>query len=145
MRFMTVLTATLLVLSAAPTQAQQKLPPGYTLKPSLTYKNVSKDPDGIWSESDLQLQGDPARYPDIYTARVSTPTGEWFLSQVTSGCSLQSECPFQLVLKRPSGTTTTVADGMLLEGGTAVLSADYSKVFTETYSGIETAIVEMPK
>jgi hypothetical protein len=145
MRLMTVLAAALLVVSATSAQAQQKLPPGYTLKPSLTYKNVSKDPDGIWSEGDLQLQGDPERYPDIYTARVSTPTGEWFLSQVTSGCSLQSECPFQLVLKRPNGTKTPVADGMLLEGGTAVLSADYSKIFTETYTGIETAPVEMPK
>jgi hypothetical protein len=128
---------------ASPALAQQKLPPGYTFKLELTHKNVSQDPDRIWDPSDLETVGDPPEYPNIYTARISTPAGEWMLSQATSGCSMQSECPFQLVLKRPNGTQAKVAGGMLLEGGTAVLSADYSKIFAQTYTGIETFPVKV--
>jgi hypothetical protein len=136
----------LAVASAVPALAQQqKLPPGYTLKPTLTYKNAAQDPDGIWSADDLVPVGRPARHPDIATARVSTPAGEWILSQVLGGCSMQSDCPFQLILKKSNGSSAKVAGGVLADGGTAVLSADYSKVFTETYSGIETNAVEVRK
>lgn len=140
------LIAALTVACTSPVFAQQqKLPPGYTFKPELTYKNASQDPDGIWEPSDLEPVGIPREYPDIYTARVTTPAGEWTLSQITSGCSLQSECPFQLTLKRSGGSKVAVADGMLLRGGTAVLSADYSKIFAETYTGIETNPVQVSK
>jgi hypothetical protein len=142
---MTVLAAALLVVSAATAQAQQKLPPGYTLKPSLTYKNAAQDPDGLWSADDLEPFGLPPHHPDIYTARISTPAGDWLLSQITSDCSLQSDCPFQLAFKRSNGSQVSVASGVLGRGGTAVLSLDYTKIFTETYAGIETAPVEMPK
>ncbi|MPR08650.1 hypothetical protein [Microvirga tunisiensis] len=139
------LIAALAVACASPAPAQEKLPPGYTFTPELTYKNVSQDPDGIWEPSDLELFGDPPHHPDIYTARVSTPAGEWMLSQITSGCSLQSECPFQLTLKRPNGPRKIVAGGMLLRRASAVLAADYSKIFTQTYTGIETFPVEISK
>ncbi|EIM26527.1 hypothetical protein [Microvirga lotononidis] len=124
---------------------QQKLPPGYTLNPTLMYKNVAQDPDGIWSANDLVPVGSPAQHPDIAIARVSTPAGEWILSQILGGCSMQSDCPFRLILKRSNGKAAKVAGGVLAEGGTAVLSADYSKIFTETYSGVETNPVEVPK
>jgi len=124
---------------------QQKLPPGYSLKPTLAYQNVAQDPDGIWTPDDLEPFGLPPHHPDIYTARISTPAGEWLLSQITSGCSMQSDCPFQLALKRPDGSKAIVAGGVLGRGGTASLSLDYSKVFTETFAGIETAPVEVRK
>jgi hypothetical protein len=139
------IVAALVLAIASPALAQEKLPPGYTFKPELTYKNVSQDPDRIWEPSDLELFGDPPHHPDIYTARVSTPAGEWMLSQITSGCSLQSECPFQLTLKRANGSREIVAGGMLLRRGSAVLAADYSKIFTQTYTGIETFPVKVSK
>jgi hypothetical protein len=140
------LIAALSVACASPALAQQqKLPPGYTLKPELTHQNVAQDPDGIWDQADLAPVGNPRRNPDIYTARISTPAGEWMLSQVTSGCSMQSECPFQLVLKRADGSKVTVADGTLLQGGTAVLATDYSKIFAQTYSGVETNPVKVSR
>jgi hypothetical protein len=147
MRFSQIsLIAALAAASASPALAQhQKLPPGYTLEPSLSYEKVSQDPEGVWVASELKPLGNPPRYPSIYTARVGTPVGEWLLSQTTSGCSLESDCPFQLVLKRSDGSKVTVAGGMLAEGGKAVLSMDYTKLFAETYNGIETFPVKVSK
>jgi hypothetical protein len=115
------------ILGSAPAFAQQ----GYKLTPVLTYKNVSHDPDGLWDDSDLQKFGAPPRLPSIYIARITTPKGEWILSQLDSACTMQGDCQFVLALKRPGGSARIVASGNGLLGHPVTLSLNYAKIFAE--------------
>ncbi|OEC93611.1 hypothetical protein [Rhizobium sp. YK2] len=115
------------VLGGASAFAQQ----GYKLTPVLTYKNVSHDPEGLWDDSDLQTFGAPPRLPSIYIARITTPRGEWILSQLDSACTMQGDCQFVLALKKPGGEARIVASGNGLLGHPVTLSLNYAKIFTE--------------
>ncbi|MPR08849.1 hypothetical protein [Microvirga tunisiensis] len=138
MRFAQLSVAAALVISCVfPALAQQSAPPGYKLKPTLSYENVSKDPDGIWPDDELMPSGMRNEYPDISTARISLPSGEWILSVQNGGCSMQSDCPYILALKK-NGQITRMSRGYLGGNGTATLSMDYSKLFVDTFSGVET-------
>ncbi|WP_201832821.1 hypothetical protein [Microvirga zambiensis] len=131
------LIAALTVACAPPTFAQQSAPTGYKFKPALTYKNVSKDPDGIWPDDELEPSGIRKEYPNLSTARMSLPSGEWILSVQNGGCNMQSDCPYILALKK-NGQLTRMSRGYLGGNGTATLSMDYSKLFVDTYEGVET-------
>jgi hypothetical protein len=131
------IVATLVLAIASPAIAQQSAPVGYKFKPTPTYKNVSKDPDGIWPDDELEPSGIRKEYPNISTARMSLPSGEWILSVQDGGCNMQSECPYILALKK-NGQITRMSRGYLGGNGTATLSMDYSKLFVDTYLGTET-------
>jgi hypothetical protein len=129
--------AALVVALASPALAQQNAPPGYKFKPTPTYKNVSKDPDGVWPDDELEPSGIRREYPILSTARISHPSGEWILTVQDSGCNMQSECPYILALKK-DGKLTRMSRGYLGGNGVATLSMDYSKLFVDTYLGTET-------
>jgi hypothetical protein len=123
---------------ASPAFAQQSAPVGYKFKPTPTYKNVSKDPDGIWPDGELEPSGIRKEYPSLSTARMPLPSGEWILSvQIGGACSMQSDCPYILALKK-DGQLTRMSRGYLGGNGTATLAMDYSKLFVDTYEGVET-------
>jgi hypothetical protein len=132
------IVAALVVALALPVLAQQSAPPGYKLKPTPTYKNVAKDPDGIWPDDELEPSGIRNEYPTLSTARISLPSGEWILSvQIGGGCSMQGDCPYILALKK-EGHLTRMSRGYLGGNGVATLSMDYSKLFADTFEGVET-------
>ena len=103
---------------------------GYTFNLQLTSKNASQDADGIWNSQDLAALGNPPHHPDIYTARLTTPAGEWLLSQTSGDCNMQTMCSTLLVHKTPDGKSQVVANPQVLLGGTAILSLNYKKITT---------------
>lgn len=104
---------------------------GYKLNLQLTTKNASEDPDKVWDTQDLVAYGNPPRHPDIYTARIITPSGEWLLSQTSGDCNMQTMCTTLLVHKSSDGQTTVVANPQVMLGGTATLSLNYKKITTQ--------------
>lgn len=132
------LIRTVSIVSVAAVLAAPSLPSyaedGYKFNLQLKHKNINHDPDGIWRDEDLFEFGNPPRLPSIYTAHLTTPAGEWFLSQLDSTCNIQGNCSFVLQLKRPDGKTRVMAEGQTLLGRTATLSLNYKKITTEEIS-----------
>lgn len=124
-----------LILAACLPVASVSLPAlaeeGYTFKLQLTSKNASSDPDDVWAAQDLTAYGNPPRHPDIYTARLTTPSGEWLLSQTSGDCNMQTMCTTVLVHKTSDGTSQIVANPQVMLGGTATLSLNYKKITTQ--------------
>lgn len=104
---------------------------GYKFNLQLTTKNASEDPDKVWDEKTLAGYGEPPVHPDIYTARITTPAGEWLLSQTSGDCNMQSVCTSVLVLKTPDGKSKIVAYPRVSLGASATLSLNYRKITTE--------------
>ena len=115
------------IISAATASAQQ----GYALHLMTTISDARHDPDGIWSDDDLAFIRQSGQMPAIYTARITTPTGEWLLSQTNGDCNMQGMCTALLVLKKPGATPLTMANPQLPLGGTAMLSLNYKKLSTK--------------
>ncbi|PSH63334.1 hypothetical protein CU102_24020 [Phyllobacterium brassicacearum] len=116
-----------LVVFNQPSRAQD----GYDFNLTLTHKNVSHDPDGLWDDSNFTPSGEPPELPNIYTARLTTPAGEWILSQLDTQCTMQSDCAFILALKKKDGKLQKLASGSVIMGGKATLSLNYKKITTE--------------
>jgi hypothetical protein len=116
-----------LVAPSLPSYAEE----GYTFDLQLTSKNASQDPDGVWDSQDLAAFGNPPHHPDIYTARLTTPAGEWLLSQTSGDCNMQTMCTALLIHKTPDGKSQVVANPQVLLGGTATLSLNYKKITTQ--------------
>lgn len=108
---------------------------GYKFDLKLTSKDVNRDPDGIWSAQDLLPFGNPPLPPSIYTARLTTPSGEWLLTQTDAGCNMQTMCTALLVLKTADGQSKIVANPQVMLGGSATLSLNYKKITTEELDG----------
>lgn len=137
-RFFGAMALGLIVSGAALAQAQG-LPDGeYKLTPVLTHKNVSQDPDEIWSEADLTPFGIPARLPSIYTARDISQLGPMTFSVVDNTCNRTNDCEFRIMIRLPRGTKSILATGKIMLGGTAVVADDLTTVTAETSTGIQT-------
>lgn len=130
-RFPLLISAAFL-LASVPSLVQAE--EGYKFNLTLSHKNVSHDPDGIWPDADLSEFGNPPRLPSIYEARLETPAGRWLLSQLDSACNIQGNCSFVLQLTLPDGTVRTMAEGQTLLGRSATLSLNYKKITTEEIS-----------
>jgi hypothetical protein len=101
------------------------------LKLERTTPDAHHDPDGVWSDDDLAFVRQMGRAPAIYTARITTPAGEWLLSQTNGDCNIQGMCTAFLVLKKPGASGVTMANPQLPLGGTAMLSLNYKKLATK--------------
>ncbi|OLP59660.1 hypothetical protein BJF93_11370 [Xaviernesmea oryzae] len=104
---------------------------GYQLKLSLTSPDARHDPDGVWTDDDLAFIRQTGRAPAIYTARLTTPSGDWLLSQTNGDCNMQGMCTALLVLRKAGTQPLIMANPQLPLGGTAVLSLNYRKLSTE--------------
>lgn len=113
--------------SARQSYAQQ----GYALKLERTTPDARHDPDGIWSDDDLAFIRQLGQTPVIYTARITTPAGEWLLSQTNGDCNMQGMCTALLILKKAGASPVTMANPQLPLGGTAMLSLNYKKLATK--------------
>jgi hypothetical protein len=109
------------------TYAQQ----GYALVLERTTPDARHDPDGVWSDDDLAFIRQLGQTPAIYTARITTPSGEWLLSQTNGDCNMQGMCTALLVLKKAGASPVTMANPQLPLGGTAMLSLNYKKLATK--------------
>lgn len=104
---------------------------GYAFKLERTTSDARHDPDGIWSDDDLAFIRQLGQTPAIYTARLTTPSGQWLLSQTNGDCNMQGMCTALLVLKRPGVPPITMANPQLPLGGAATLSLNYKKLATK--------------
>ncbi|SCB40480.1 hypothetical protein [Rhizobium hainanense] len=103
---------------------------GVALSLKLTAKDAEHDPDGVWSDRDLDNIRQTFGPPDIYTARITTSNGTWLLSQTNGDCNMQGMCTAQLVLIEPGKAPKLMANPQMPLGGTAVLSPDFKKIKT---------------
>lgn len=115
------------VIFSAAAHAQQ----GYALRLEPTTPDARHDPDGVWDDGDLAFIRKTGRTPVIYTARITTPAGEWLLSQTNGDCNMQGMCTALLILKKQGGEAATMANPQLPLGGTAMLSLNYKKLITK--------------
>jgi hypothetical protein len=104
---------------------------GYAFKLEQTVPDAHHDPDGVWSDDDLAFIRQMGQKPAIYTARITTPAGEWLLSQTNGDCNMQGMCTALLVLKKARASAITMANPQLPLGGTALLSLNYKKLATK--------------
>ncbi|SOC81634.1 hypothetical protein SAMN05421890_0003 [Ensifer adhaerens] len=104
---------------------------GYLLNLKLTAFDARHDPDGIWSDADLNGIRASGLVPKIYTARITTPSGEWLLSQLAGLCNMQGMCDTVLAKIKPGTLPTVYANPQVSEGGKAELSLNYKKLTTE--------------
>ncbi len=120
------------VVSAALAPARQSYAQqGYAFKLERTTPDARHDPDGVWSNNDLAFIRQQGQTPAIYTARITTPSGEWLLSQTNGDCNMQGMCTALLILKKPGASAVTMANPQLPLGGTAMLSLNYKKLATK--------------
>lgn len=131
MRLTTRILMPATVLSLLVPTMQAKADNGYKFNLQLTSKNASRDPDGVWDSQDLASYGNPPHHPDIYTARITTPSGEWLLSQTSGDCNMQTMCTTLLVHKSSDGQTQVVANPQVMLGGSGTLSLNYKKLTTQ--------------
>jgi hypothetical protein len=131
MRLTTRILLPAAVLSLLVPTMQAKADDGYKFNLQLTSKNASQDPDGVWDSQSLEPSGDPPEHPDIYTARITTPSGDWLLSQTNADCNMQGMCTTLLVHKSKDGKTQVVANPQVMLGGSATLSLNYKKITTQ--------------
>lgn len=129
-----LLTGTLvagIVFAALAPARQSYAQQGYALKLERTTPDARRDPDGIWSDDDLAFIRQLGQTPAIYTARITTPAGEWLLSQTNGDCNMQGMCTALLILKKAGASPVTMANPQLPLGGTAMLSLNYKKLATK--------------
>lgn len=104
---------------------------GYVFNLTLTTSDARHDPDGIWSGADLNGVREAGIVPKIYTARITTPSGEWILSQLAGLCNMQGMCDTVLAKIRPGNSLTVYANPQVSQGGKAELSLNYKKLTTD--------------
>lgn len=117
----------LLLASPSVLSAQE----GYEFQLKLTLPDAKHDPDGVWSDDDLDFVRSTGLIPKIYTARIKTPSGEWLLSQLAGVCNMQGMCDAQLIKIEPDKTKRLYANPQMPQGGKAELSLNYKKLTTQ--------------
>lgn len=104
---------------------------GYVFKLERSVFDAQHDPDGIWGDDELAFIRKLGFVPMIYTAHLSTPKGEWLLSQTNGDCNPQGMCTTLLHLRKAGGNYVMVANPQMPLGGRAVLSLNYRKIYTQ--------------
>jgi len=103
---------------------------GYVFNLKLTVPDARHDPDGLWSDADVNTVWTAGLAPKIYTARIRTPSGEWLLSQLAGLCNMQGMCDTILARIKPGTPPTVYANPQVSQGGKAELSLNYKKLTT---------------
>lgn len=106
-----------------------------TLQLKKYQSSAAFDESKVWPEQAFVKEGSPAHLPDIYIAKAGSPYGTFFLSQITSGCSLQSDCPFKLEVIGKNGQPSDLASGYMTWGGLATITDEFRTLIVETYDG----------
>ncbi|UXS05633.1 hypothetical protein FY156_29060 (plasmid) [Agrobacterium tumefaciens] len=104
---------------------------GYQFQLKLTSPDARHDPDGVWSDDDLNFVRSSGLIPKIYTARIETPAGKWLLSQLSGVCNMQGMCDAQLIKIEVGKPPQLYANPLIVEGGKAELSLNYKRLTTQ--------------
>ena len=110
------------------------------LAPVVTQHAAAHDKDGVWRDRDFLPVGEPLDRPNIYTAKVETADGIFFLSQITAGCR-RYLCPFQLRFIGKTGKSRLLASDYGDWGGIVTLSTDYRQVTFGTFRTEQTITI----
>lgn len=103
---MTILAVPMLVLLASPCFAADG---AFAYKTS--YRNVTSDPDKIWTGD--SLAPGPKGTVTIHEYQLRTPEGEWLISQIWNDDCSSGTCPTRLVRLAPNGQRQVVVDDMM--------------------------------
>lgn len=103
---LTVLAAPVLMLLASPGLAADN---AFSYKTS--YRNVTSDPDKVWTGE--ALAPNPKGTVTIHEYQLRTPEGEWLISQIWNDDCSSGTCPTRLVRIAPSGERHVVVDDMM--------------------------------
>ena len=76
-----------------------------------SFRNVTKDPDGIWSDKDLSASGNG--HVSIYEYQIETPRGRWLISQIWNDDCSAATCPTRLVFVAHDGRRRVLVDDMM--------------------------------
>lgn len=76
-----------------------------------SYHDVVKDPDNIWSGKDLSPS--PNGVVTIYEYRLTTPQGEFLISQIWNADCAVATCPTRLLEISRDGRRTLLVDDMM--------------------------------
>ena len=76
-----------------------------------SYHDVAKDPDNVWSGKDLSPS--PKGVVTIYEYRLTTPRGEYVISQIWNADCAVATCPTRLLEISRGGHRTLLVDDMM--------------------------------
>ncbi|MBD3849131.1 hypothetical protein IED13_25815 [Bosea sp. SSUT16] len=76
-----------------------------------SYRNVTSDPDKIWTGD--TLAPNPKGTVTIHEYQLRTPDGEWLISQIWNDDCSSGTCPTRLVRIAASGERRVVVDDMM--------------------------------
>ncbi len=103
---LTILAVPVLMLLASPSLAADS---AFSYKTS--YRNVTSDPDKVWTGD--ALAPNPKGTVTIHEYQLRTPGGEWLISQIWNEDCSSGTCPTRLVRIAPSGERRVVVDDMM--------------------------------
>ena len=103
---LTILAAPMLGLIASPCLAADS---AFSYKTS--YRNVTSDPDKVWTGD--ALAPNPKGTVTIHEYQLRTPEAEWLISQIWNDDCSSSTCPTRLIRLDPGGGRTVVIDDMM--------------------------------
>jgi hypothetical protein len=108
----------------------------FTFKAS--FRDVKKDPDAIWVGKDFDppLKG----VVTIYEYRLTTPRGEWLISQIWNADCAAATCPTQLVQIATGGERKILVDDMMRQ----IIPPDDPRFSAIATSGDQAAFAEHP-
>lgn len=76
-----------------------------------SFRNVTSDPDGVWSGQELAPIGNGT--VTIHEYRLATPKGVWLISQIWDADCSSGTCPTKLIQVTPDGRRTVIVDDMM--------------------------------
>jgi hypothetical protein len=103
---LTILAVPMLGLIASPCLAADS---AFSYKTS--YRNVTSDPDKVWTGD--ALAPNPKGTVTIHEYQLRTPEGEWLISQIWNDDCSSGICPTRLLRITPSGERHVVVDDMM--------------------------------
>ncbi|QND69589.1 hypothetical protein HB777_39040 (plasmid) [Mesorhizobium loti] len=77
----------------------------------ISYRNIAKDPDGIWAGP--ALSPSPTGTVTIHEYTLKSAQGDWLISQIWNADCGSATCPTRLVRTSTDGKKTVVVDDMM--------------------------------
>lgn len=103
---LTILAAPVLLLIASPGLAADS---AFSYKTS--YRNVTSDPDNVWTGEALAPNSKGT--VTIHEYQLRTPDGDWLISQIWNDDCSSGTCPTRVLRVGPNGARQVVVDDMM--------------------------------
>ncbi|BAV52633.1 Uncharacterized protein MLTONO_p0163 (plasmid) [Mesorhizobium loti] len=103
-----------------------------------SYRNIAKDPDGVWAGP--ALAPSPAGTVIIHEYTLKSAQGDWLISQIWNADCDSTACPTRLVRTSADGKKTVVIDDMMHQ----VIPPDDPRFAALPKSGVQAAFAKAP-